>query len=132
MAPNATVVPAALGSCEGTAFLTGNSLYGCISTVNGTPITVTTIDAWAKRANLPVNFIKGDLESYEFEVLKGASASIEADKPRIAFTVYHPGNDWKQMADFLSHLVPEYKFRIKGISYNAGYPRPVMLHAWAD
>lgn len=131
-APNATIVPAALGSFEGKAFLAGNSLYGAVSMDGGMPITITTIDAWANRTNMPVNFIKGDLESHEFEVLKGARATIRAYKPRIAFTVYHPGNNWREMAAFLSDLVPEYKFRIKGISYNAGYPRPVMLHVWTE
>jgi FkbM family methyltransferase len=127
---NAVVVPAALGSSEGRAFLSGNSLYGFVSADEGIPINVTTVDAWAARKQTRVDFIKGDLESYEFEVLKGARATIQRDKPKIAFTVYHPGNNWKEMRDFLRELVPQYQFRIKGISYNSGYPRPVMLHAW--
>jgi FkbM family methyltransferase len=129
-AGGAIVVPAALGSSEGKAFLAGNSLYGFISMEQGIPINITTIDAWAARAKTRVDFIKGDLESHEFEVLKGASTIIRRDRPKIAFTVYHPGNDWKEMLTFLRELVPEYQFRIKGLSYNAGYPRPVMLHAW--
>ena len=129
-ADNAIVVPAALGSSEGKAFLTGSSLYGFVSTDEGIPIDITTIDAWSTRMNQRVNFIKGDLESYEFEVLKGAKTTIQRDRPKIAFTVYHPGNNWREMAAFLSELVPQYKFRIKGLSYNAGHARPVMLHAW--
>lgn len=127
---NATVVPAALGSVEGKAFLAGGSLYGAVAMDAGIPINITTVDAWARKTNARVGFIKGDLESYEFEVLKGARATIEKDQPKIAFTVYHPGNNWKEMVDFLRGLVPQYQFRIKGLSYNAGYPRPVMLHAW--
>jgi FkbM family methyltransferase len=129
-APNAIVVPAALGSVEGKAFLSGGSLYGFVRMDDGIPINVTTVDAWAARTNTRVDFMKGDLESYEFEVLKGARTIIQRDRPKIAFTVYHPGNNWKEMAAFLRGLVPEYQFRIKGLSYNAGYPRPVMLHAW--
>ena len=128
--PNATVVPVALGSVEGTAFLSGNSLYGFISMDEGTPITVTTVDVWARSTKTRVDFIKGDLESYEFEVLKGARATIEKDRPKIAFTVYHPGNNWREMLTFLRGLVPQYQFRVKGLSFNAGHPRPVMLHAW--
>ena len=129
-APNAIVVPAALGSAEGKAFLSGSSLYGFVRMDDGIPINITTVDAWAARTNTRVDFIKGDLESYEFEVLKGARTIIQRDRPKIAFTVYHPGNNWKEMAAFLQGLVPEYQFRIKGLSYNAGQPRPVMLHAW--
>jgi FkbM family methyltransferase len=129
-AGNAVVVPAALGSFEGKAFLAGNSLYGFVKMDGGIPIEITTIDAWAAGKNTRVDFIKGDLESHEFEVLKGARRVIQRDRPKIAFTAYHPGNSWKEMADFLRGLVPEYKFRIKGLSYNGGYPRPIMLHAW--
>jgi len=129
-APNAIVVPTALGRVEGKAFLSGGSLYGFVRMDDGIPINITTVDAWAARTNTRVDFIKGDLESYEFEVLKGAQTIIQRDRPKIAFTVYHPGNNWKEMATFLRGLVPQYQFRIKGLSYNAGYPRPVMLHAW--
>jgi len=129
-APNATVVPAALGSREGKAFLSGSSLYGVVGMDDGIPIDMTTVDAWAARTGSRVDFIKGDLESYEFEVLQGARTIIRRDRPKIAITVYHPGNNWKEMAAFLCGLVPQYRFRIKGLSYNAGQPRPVMLHAW--
>jgi FkbM family methyltransferase len=129
-APNAIVVSAGLGSSEGKAFLAGNSLYGFVSMDQGMPIRMTTVDAWAASAGTHVDFIKGDLESHEFEVLKGARMIIQRDKPKIALTVYHPGNNWKEMLTFLRGLVPKYQFRIKGLSYNAGYPRPVMLHAW--
>jgi len=129
-APNATVVAAALGSAEGKAFLAGGSLYGFVSMDDGIPINITTVDAWAANANTRVDFIKGDLESFEFEVLKGARATIRRDMPKIALTAYHPGNNWREMVTFLSELVPEYQFRLKGLSYNAGHPRPVMLHAW--
>ena len=94
-ADNAIIVPAALGSSEGKAFLTGSSLYGFVSVDEGIPIDITTIDAWSTRMNQRVNFIKGDLESYEFEILQGARTTIQRDKPKIAFTVYHPGNNWR-------------------------------------
>src|SRR5260370_28887033 len=131
-APNATIVPAALGSSEGRAFLAGNSLYGFVTLDDGIPINITTIDAWAAGTNTRVNFIKGDLESHEFEVLKRARTTIQRDQPKIAFTVYHPGNNWKEMVAFLRGLVPQYQFRIKGLSYNARHPQPVMLHPWTE
>jgi FkbM family methyltransferase len=129
--PNATVVPAALGSSEYKAFLAGGSLYGFVSKDEGIPIQVTTVDTWAARTNSRVDFLKGDLESHEFEVLKGARETIRRDRPKIAFTVYHPGNNWREMATFLSELAPSYQFRVKGLSYNGGQARPVMLHAWS-
>ena len=44
---NATIVPAALGSSEGKAFLAGNSLYGFVKKDEGIPIDITTIDGWS-------------------------------------------------------------------------------------
>jgi len=61
-----------LGSSEGKAFLAGNSLYGFVKKDEGIPIDITTIDGWSARTNTHIDFLKGDLESYEFEVLKGA------------------------------------------------------------
>lgn len=77
-----------------------------------------------------MDLIKGDLESFELEVLHGDKETIKRYKPKIAFTVYHPRNDWKQILFFLRGLVPEYAYRIKGLSYNGKQARPVMIHLW--
>jgi len=132
--PNVTIVPAALGSAEGTAVLEGTPLCGAVERTGGrgTPIEVTTIDRYVKRTGIAVNFIKADVEAFEFEVLRGAENTIRKFRPKIAFTVYHPGNNWRQIRDFLRSLVPEYSYRLKGISYNKGVARPVMIHLWVD
>lgn len=128
--PKVAVIHKALGSAPGTAFFTGNSLYGQISDKGDLRVEVTTIDAWAREAGGKVDFIKGDLESFELEVLKGARETITAFRPKIALTVYHPGNNWRQMVDMVRGLVPAYTYRIKGLSYNEKVARPVMLHMW--
>ena len=132
--PKVAVVPCALGSDERTAFLNGRSLYGTVERTDngGTPIQVTTIDEYVKRAGIKVDFIKADVESLEFEVLQGARNTIARYRPRIALTVYHPGNDWREICEFLRSLVPQYSYRIKGISYNQNKTRPVMIHLWVD
>lgn len=128
------IVPHALGSSEGEAFLEGDSLYGRVmknsQNGRGIPVKVTTIDEWAKGTHSRVDLIKGDLESSELEVLHGGKETIKRYKPKIAFTVYHPINDWKQILFFLRGLVPEYAYRIKGLSYNGKQARPVMIHLW--
>jgi len=131
-----TIVPHALGSNEGEAFLEGDSLYGRVvenaQSRPSIPIKVTTIDKWIKGTHSQVDFIKGDLESFELEVLQGAKETIRKYKPKIAFTVYHPGNNWKQILSFLRGLVLEYAYRIKGLSYNGKQARPVMIHLWPE
>lgn len=127
------VVPDALGSVAGEAQLVGDSLYGQISNdARGISVRVTTIDAWATQTNLRVDYIKGDLESYELDVLQGARQTIERYRPKIAFTVYHPGNEWRQMLNYIQSLVPAYRYRIKGLSYLSDKPRPVMIHLWTE
>jgi FkbM family methyltransferase len=129
------IQPYALSDVEGNAFLNGSSLYGTVvkDTTNGNiPIQMTTIDRWSEQSGLRVDFIKGDLESFEYKMLQGGTETIRRDKPKIALTVYHPENNWRQICEFLCNLVPEYSYRIKGISYNERKTRPVMIHLWTD
>ena len=130
--PNVTIIAKALGSTPGTASFSGTSLYGQISDDGDMTIEVTTIDEWSRSEHAQVDFIKGDLESFELEVLKGARETILAYKPKIALTVYHPGNNWHQMVDLVHKVVPEYAYRVKGLSFNDRVARPVMLHMWCQ
>ncbi|MFA5800898.1 MAG: FkbM family methyltransferase [Thermoleophilia bacterium] len=130
-----SILPYALSDVEGHASLSGSSLYGTVvdETKKGNiPIEITTIDKWSEDSRLKVDFIKGDLESFEYKVLCGGAETIKRDKPKIALTVYHPGNDWREMLNYCRGLVPEYAYRVKGLSYNEKYPRPVMLHLWPE
>ena len=127
-----TVVPQALGATRGEGFLSGQSLYGTVTADGGIPIRITTIDDYVNEAQIRVDFIKADVESFEFELLKGAANTIRAYQPKIAITTYHPGNEWRQICQLLRSLVPEYSYRLKGVSYNARRARPVMLHLWVD
>jgi len=129
--PDVTIEPAAVGSSVGEARLSGGSLYGAITTgTAGAPIHITTIDTWAEAAHSRVDFIKADVEAFEMEALLGAAETIRAYRPRLAITVYHEGNNWREIRDFLRSLVPEYKTRVKGLSYFGAVARPVMIHAW--
>jgi FkbM family methyltransferase len=132
--PNVTIVPAALGSAEGTAILEGPPLRGAVERNGGegVPIKVTTIDEYVKSTGIEVDFIKADVEGFELEVLRGAENTIKKFRPKMAFTVYHPGNNWRQIREFIRGLVPQYSYRLKGISYNKGVARPVMIHLWVD
>jgi FkbM family methyltransferase len=119
----------ALGNSVRTARLTGSNLYGIVSDTEGDPISVTTLDDFRSSFG-PVNFIKADVEGSEHDLLQGAKETILADKPKIAITVYHPGNDWEYMLKLVRSIVPAYRYRVKGLSYNARKARPVMLHLW--
>jgi FkbM family methyltransferase len=134
-ASKVSIMPYALSDVEGNAFLSGTSLYGTVVkdiAKDNIPIQITTIDKWSEQSGLRVGFIKGDLESFEYSVLRGGAETIRRDKPKIALTVYHSGNNWREILNFCRSLVPEYAYRIKGLSYNQKYPRPVMIHLWPE
>jgi FkbM family methyltransferase len=61
----------------------------------------------------PLTFIKADVEGCEMRCLQGASAVIKRDKPKIAFCVYHKPEDIFDFIEYISALVPEYKFKLR-------------------
>jgi FkbM family methyltransferase len=119
----------ALGRSPRTAHLDGTSLYGVVNDAKGAQISIVTLDEFRAEFG-PVNYIKADVEGSEHDLLEGAKETILADRPKIAMTVYHETNDWEQMLRQVRSVVPKYRYRIKGISYNGGKARPVMLHLW--
>jgi FkbM family methyltransferase len=127
-----TIIPEALGAEVGVARLTAD--LGLASRVDsnaqGPNVHVTTIDTWAKITGSSVNFIKADLEGSEQLMLEGALETIRSCKPKIAITVYHPGNDWRHMVELVQSVEPLYRYRVKGLSILGDRPRPVMLHMW--
>src|SRR5262249_19512460 len=125
----AVVRDQALGKAATSACLSGSSLYGTVNDTQGTPISVTTLDEF-REAFGPVNYIKGDVEGSEHDLLHGAKNTILTHKPKISITAYYIGNDWEHIVNLVRSVVPQYRFRIKGLSYNGGTARPVMLHMW--
>jgi FkbM family methyltransferase len=119
----------ALGEKTHTAYLSGSLLYGQVSETEGTSISVTTLDQFRREFG-PIDYIKADVEGSEHDLLAGAKETIFADKPKIAITTYHLGNDWERMVSLVRDVVPGYRFRTKGVAYCAGRARPVMLHMW--
>jgi hypothetical protein len=76
-----------------------------------------------------VNFIKADIEGLEMDMLHGAMKIIRRDRPRIAITVYHEQNDWREVKNFILSLVPDYRWQLKGMM---SWGKPLMLHMNAD
>lgn len=77
-----------------------------------------------------ITYLKADLEGYEEEMIKGALKTIKNNKPKIAITTYHTGQDYKKLIELIRSVVPEYKYLLKGVEYRVG--NPVMLHMWVE
>jgi FkbM family methyltransferase len=134
---NVQIIPCALSSKAGKAYLSPGTINSFLTNVRDKHpegflmVNTTTIDQLVVDLGLArVDYIKGDLESFELEVLQGAVETIINHKPKIAFTTYHERNDWKEMRDFVLSLVPNYAWRVKGLSYLQKSPKPVMIHFW--
>jgi len=135
---NVQIIPYALSNREGQTYLstgTLNSMLDATSqdlpTADSVLVKTTTIDKLVRDLGLvTVDYIKGDLESFELEVLQGGVQTIRNHKPKIALTTYHHGNNWKEIRDFVLSLVPGYAWRVKGLSYLNKFPKPVMIHFW--
>lgn len=74
---------------------------------------VNTIKLDSMVGNDNVTFIKLDVEGAEKEALIGAKQCIKNNKPKLAISVYHNPDDFLKITDYLSNLVPEYKFVLR-------------------
>jgi FkbM family methyltransferase len=130
---NVQIIPVALSNKVSTAVIAEQGIYSpvddenCLSS-DGVPVQVTTIDElfWAKQ--IPITYIKADLEGHELKMLEGARKTLAAYRPKIAITTYHREDHAGQIIDFLRSLNIDYKIKLKGIDHIWGVP--VMLHAW--
>lgn len=130
--PQVKVVPKGVGAEETEVRFSERSIYGQFrQDGEGVLTPITTIDAWAAENGGRVDYIKADVEGFEFDLVRGAAETIRRDCPTMALAVYHKQNNWRTMLEFVRALEPGYRHRVKGLSYKDGI-RPVMLHLWIE
>lgn len=76
--------------------------------LNGIEIEVDTIDNLC--INIPVTYIKMDLEGSELAALKGAFNVISKYKPKLAISIYHKPKDLIDIFQFIKKMNLGYKF----------------------
>lgn len=97
---------------ENTNDLSASSL-SCVLNLDGNSVEVVTIDEYfMHRKEQNVAFIKADIEGSEWDMLHGASETIQRYKPLIAICIYHNIYDFYRIPLYLKELVPEYRFQI--------------------
>ena len=61
----------------------------------------------------PYDFVKVDIEGYEYNMLLGAQEGIRKNKPIIAICIYHNAIDMFSLMLYIHKLVPAYKFSVR-------------------
>jgi FkbM family methyltransferase len=118
----------AVGSQNGEIVFNPDSLIGRITPGNtlGTKKPLRKIDDVV--TDIPITYLKADLEGFETEMLRGAEKTIKSNRPKIAITAYHKENNTNEIISLIKTFVPEYQHYTKGISQTEG--KPVMIHFW--
>ena len=60
-----------------------------------------------------VTFIKMDVEGYELASLRGASITIQKQRPKLAICIYHKRSDLWEIQNYLETIVDNYKYYIR-------------------
>ncbi|MDD3296130.1 MAG: FkbM family methyltransferase [Candidatus Omnitrophica bacterium] len=118
---------AALGDNNVLAKAIGKGISGSVVESKKGDIKITTLDNLLKDKG-KITYIKADLEGWEMKMLIGAKGIISKYKPKIVITAYHRDNEQGKMINFLKQIVPEYKYRVRGISQYSG--RPILVWFW--
>jgi FkbM family methyltransferase len=104
VADSATVCPFAVSDEEGNSVLysvsnspenTLSSEHGRLPRAEGTPVTVTTIDAFCAARSLTPTLIKIDIEGFEIHALRGAKQTLARHRPTLVVEM-HPMN-WPEI-----------------------------------
>jgi len=104
------------------AFLQARSSVARIS------VPVTTIDALARRLNLPrIDLIKMDIEGSEQEALRGAVRTLAEFKPRLAVAGYHKATDPDAIPAIVRRANAGYRFVSAGCRLDLEEIRPLTL-----
>lgn len=74
-----------------------------------------------------ISFLKADIESWEYYMLKGARESIKKYKPKLAICIYHNAVDFYEIPLFIKEILPDYKVSIRHHSHTLC---ETVLYAW--
>lgn len=73
------------------------------------------------------NFLKADIESFEYRMLLGAEKGIKKYRPLLAICIYHNAVDLYSIPLLIKKMVPEYKIAIRHHSNDLS---ETVLYAW--
>ncbi|WP_297276693.1 FkbM family methyltransferase [uncultured Brachyspira sp.] len=126
---NIILVNAGISNEESEFYINGEGVMSSnrLSKIGDSTIKSYSIDNYFN--DIPVTFIKADIEGEELNMLKGAINSIKKYKPKMAISVYHKPDDLLTIPQFIKELVPEYNLSLR--HHSIGFDETV-LYCWTD
>jgi FkbM family methyltransferase len=100
---------------------------------HGDPIRLRSLDSLVLEGVIDrADFIKMDVEGHEEAVLRGATALVQAKRPRLAIAVYHTATQGEEVKRALLDIDPTYQILFRGMWLRdlKANPRPATLFAW--
>jgi len=119
------ILKCGVGHKQGVLRMTDDEIFSRVSELGSLDVKIETIDSLF--SDQEITFLKADIEGFEFPMLLGAEQVIRNNRPKIALTVYHDGNDFTEMREFLRNIHQDYQFKTKGIAANGN---PVLFLAF--
>ena len=124
---NVELLQCGVGHKSMSVHMTDDEINSRISLTGGVEIKIETIDSLFLDRDIPVSFIKADVEGFEFPAILGAENTIRKNRPKIALTVYHDTNHFIEIREFLKNIHGDYSFRTRGLAANGN---PMLLQAF--
>ncbi len=78
---------------------------------DGKAVRVVKLDDYFKEQK--IDFLKADIESFEYDMLCGAEKIIRRDRPLLAICIYHNATDLYRILLWIKNLNLGYKFKVK-------------------
>lgn len=103
----------------------GSSIQECTGNTVGSVKIVSLDDIIVDK----VDFIKADIEGFEYKMLLGAEKTLKKYKPCLAVCIYHNSTDFYSVPLLVHRMMPDAKFAIRHHSNNLS---ETVLYTWVE
>lgn len=113
--PRVTCFPAGVGAREEVVSFVSDTSSSKISSDGTQQISVVVLDQILK--NIPITYLKMDVEGMELAALDGAKCILQTYKPKLAICTYHSDSDMLEIPKRILAINPEYKLYFRHYAY---------------
>lgn len=118
-----------LGEKEGEMKIENMGAGSSLSEMGDQNVTITTIDNYVSKNHLSVGLIKLDVEGHGLSAIKGAEKTIITFKPVLLIAIYHNGEEFFGIKEYLQNLDLNYTIIIRKLNPHTPFLE-TMLIAW--